>query len=271
MVGVVVTLVAAYGVLTAYALLMAERMIFLPQPSTYRDSPDIRTITTDDDVGISAVYLPAPDASLAVIYSHGNADDIGNVGSFADRLRLFGVSVLAYDYRGYGTSEGKPSEKGAYHDILAVYRYAIDSLNIPPERIVVWGHSVGGGPSVWLASRHPVGGLVLESTFTGAIKVVTRVPVLPFEKFDNLGRIRSVRCPVLVIHGSNDTVIPIWHGKALYERAAQPKRNLWLPECGHNDIMVCGGTRFQRTVQRFFEHVESRQSGPRPNGEGPVS
>ncbi|MBD3243017.1 MAG: alpha/beta fold hydrolase [Chitinivibrionales bacterium] len=233
-------------------------MIFVPQPSSYRDSPEILKIATDDSVRISAVYLPAPDAPVTIIYSHGNADDIGNVGPFADRLRFFGVSVLAYDYRGYGTSEGQPSVQGTYRDISAVYRYVTDTLGVAPERIVLWGHSVGSGPSVWLAAHHKVGGLVLESAFTGAFKVVTRVALLPFDMYDNLGLIRSVHCPVLVIHGRKDLVIPIRHGKALYERAQQPKSSIWLADCGHNDVLICGGERFRTGVRDFLEGIESQ-------------
>jgi len=109
-----------------------------------------------------------------------------------ERLHKAGFAVFAYDYQGYGTSQGKPSEQNAYRDIDAAYQYLTAQLKLPSERIIVYGRSTGGGPSVDLASCQRVAGLILESTFTSTFRVITRVPLYPFDKFANLSKISSV-------------------------------------------------------------------------------
>jgi len=217
-------------------------MIFLPPPATYRSGPEIVELRTADGIRIAALHLPNPSGDYTLLYSHGNAEDLGAVRPLLVRLRAIGFSVFAYDYRGYGASEGRPSERGAYADIDAAYAYLTTALGIPPARIIAYGRSVGSGPAVDLAARRPIGGLVVESAFTTAFRVLTRVPLLPFDRFRNIDKIGRVRCPVLVMHGRADEVVPLAHGEALWRAAPQPKRFLWADGAGHNDFWQVAGS-----------------------------
>ena len=116
-------------------------------------------------------------------------------------MRALGFSVFAYDYHGYGTSGGKATEQNAYEDIDAAYNYLTQVLKVPPDRIIAHGRSLGGAVAIDLASRKPLGGLVVESSFVSAFRVVTGYRIFPFDKFRNADKIRQVRCPVLIIHG----------------------------------------------------------------------
>lgn len=225
-----------YASLALYAWLLADRHIFLPQPSSYGPSDDRVHLTTPDGVTLCAAYLPNPAARFTLLYSHGNAEDIGDAMPDLERLRDLGYAVFVYDYRGYGLSSGTPSTRGVCIDVETAYRYLRETLGLAPERIVLYGRSVGGGPSVHLAARQPVGGLILESTFTSTFVVMTKVPILPFDRFRNLALMDRVRCPVLVMHGRRDGVVPFAHGERLYARAGEPKRCLWLADVGHNSF-----------------------------------
>lgn len=194
-----------------------------------------------DGVRISAVYLPNPDARFTPLCTHGNAEDIGQTVRVLDLMRQHGFAVFAYDYRGYGTSEGTPSEARCYQDADAIYQYLVETLHVPPDRIIIYGRSLGGAMATYTASRHPAAGLILESSFTTAFRVVTRVPLTPFDKFRNVDRIGQVRCPVLIIHGRQDEVIPFAHGEQLFAAANQPKLNLWVDAAHHNDLPWTAG------------------------------
>lgn len=234
-------------------------MIFLPQPASYKDTKDILKISVSQTEQISATYLPSSKAAYTLLYIHGNAEDLGDVRPLLDRLHSWGYGVFAYDYRGYGTSDGNPSERNAYQDADAAYTYLTQQLKISPKQIIVYGRSVGGGSATELATRHPVAGLILESTFTSAFRVVVPFPLLPFDKFSNLDKLRSVHCPVLVMHGQVDQTIPIQHGQALYEAAPEPKMSLWIAEAGHDDFTWAAGERYQQTLLSFQQLVESHQ------------
>jgi len=223
-------------------------MIFLPPVATYRDGDEVIKVRTADGVMLSAIYLANPSAAHTLLYSHGNAEDLGGVRPVLLRLREIGFSVLAYDYRGYGTSKGRPSEHGAYADIDAAYAYLTSSLGTVPAQIIVYGRSVGSGPAIDLALRRPVGGLVVESGFTTAFRVLTRIPLLPFDKFRNIDKIGRVRCPVLVMHGRGDEIVPLSHGQALWRAAPEPKRFLWADGAGHNDFWLVAEPRAARAL-----------------------
>jgi fermentation-respiration switch protein FrsA (DUF1100 family) len=241
-------MIVAYAVVCLLAYLVADRMIFLPPSATYRDSRQILKLTTADGVELSAVHLPNPAAEFTILYSHGNAEDLGLIAPMLGRLHDWGFAVFAYDYRGYGTSRGTPSERGAYADIDAAYAYVTDTLGVPSRRIIVYGRSVGGGAAVDLAARKPVAGLVLESGFVSAFRVVTRWALLPIDKFRNLEKIARVACPVLVMHGVQDEIVPIAHGHRLFAAAPEPKRALWIEGAGHNDFMLVAGDRPARAL-----------------------
>ena len=246
------TIVAVvYVGLFLFGLLLSEPVIFQPHPAGYRDDNRILKLTSRDGRRISAVYLPNPAARYTLLFSHGNAEDLGDDLLFLQAVRDSGFSVLAYDYQGYGTSEGRPSESHVYEDEEAAYQYLTHTLATPPEQVIAWGRSLGGAAAVDLASRRPLAGLILESSFISAFRVLTRVSLLPIDKFRNLDKIAGVRCPVLVIHGEADRVVPFWHGQKLFAAAPGPKRSLWVAGADHNDVADTAGTRYFETLREF--------------------
>ncbi|MBZ8178928.1 alpha/beta hydrolase [Oscillatoria salina] len=198
------SLLLVYVSLCLYVFFRADAHIFLPQPSSYSYHPDLLKLITPDQIQLAAVYLPNPHATYTLLYIHGNAEDLGDIQPVLQNLRKIGFSVFAYDYRGYGMSEGTPTERNAYRDVETAYNYLTQELKIPPNQIILYGRSVGGGSAVDLAANQPVAGLILESTFTKAFRVLVPFPIFPFEKFANLDKIKQVNCPVLVIHGKAD-------------------------------------------------------------------
>jgi pimeloyl-ACP methyl ester carboxylesterase len=177
------SIIFIYVFFCLYVFFFADGKIFLPQPSSYSDTSDILKVTTHDQIQLSAVYLPNPASKYTIVYIHGNAEDLGDIQPVLQQLHKIGLSVFAYDYRGYGTSQGKPSERHAYQDTETAYNYLIQQLGVPPQRIIAFGRSVGGGSAVDLAARQPLAGLIVESSFTSVFRVILPFPILPFDKF----------------------------------------------------------------------------------------
>jgi len=252
------SLLLIYLFFAGYVFWRADSMIFLPPAASYEDTSEIVKLPVTETEQISALHLPHPTATHTLLYIHGNAEDLGYVRPYLEQLNRWGFSVFAYDYRGYGTSEGSPSERNAYQEARAAYDYLTQDLNVPAEQIIVYGRSVGGGSATDLAANVPVAGLILESTFTSAFRVVVPIPLLPFDKFPNRRKLQAVRCPVLIIHGQADQTVPPHHGKALYEAAPDPKRNLWVAEAGHNDLSWVAGDQLRQSLQSFQELVASQ-------------
>jgi len=250
-----------YAFFCLYIFFVADGKIFLPQPSSYQDTRGILKLTTADQIQLSAVYLPNPASTYTILYIHGNAEDLGDIQPVLQQLRTIGFSVFAYDYRGYGTSQGKPSERNAYRDVDTAYEYLTQKLGVLPERIIVYGRSVGAGSAVDLAARKPVGGLIMESAFTSAFRVVVPIPILPFDKFRNIDKIKRVNCPVLVMHGRVDEVIPFQHGQQLFAAASEPKLALWVDDASHNDFMWAAAARYGKTLQEFVELIVRSHQG----------
>ena len=244
---------AAYLAAVALAFWGADRIMFPAPPATYdADELALIRVRTDDGVDLAALRLENATARRTLIYSHGNGEDLGMIAPRLEALRDFGFDVVAYDYRGYGASGGRATADGVQRDLDAVYAYVRDTLRIPPERIVLYGYSVGSGPAVQLAAREPVAGLIVENGFVTAFRVVTRVPILPFDRFASGIAITQVRCPVLIIHATRDRVVPFSHGRKLFELAREPKRSLWVEGAGHGDIMEAAGERYWRELRWFL-------------------
>jgi fermentation-respiration switch protein FrsA (DUF1100 family) len=251
----------AYAAFTFLLWLFAERMIFFPPGEQYARSEEMVLIPRDGGGSVAAVHLRNPDARYTVLFSHGNAENIGQGMDFLRAMRDAGFSVLAYDYSGYGLSTGRPSERAAYADIAAAYDYLVRSQGVPAERIILHGRSLGGAVATDLASRRPVGGLVLESTFTSAYRVARLYPFVPFDRFRTIDKLPRVRAPVLVIHGTDDSLIRFWHGQRLYEIAPGPKQHLWVRGSTHNDLSYVAGDRYWNALRRFAGTLPAAKTG----------
>jgi len=204
--------------------------------------------------------IPAPPesgSSLTVLFLHGNA---GNIGDRLDKIAMFhqlGAAVFVFDYRGYGISEGRPSEKGLYEDAAAAFDYLAGRPDADPERIVVYGESLGGAAGVDLALRRPLRALIIDSTFTNAADMARRI--LPWAptflisaKFDSLAKIQKVRVPVLVVHSRDDEMVPFEMGQRMFAAAPEPKT--WLEVTGtHNDAYLFARKIFMSGIGAFLE------------------
>lgn len=253
----VIYFLLVYLATITYLYFFADKFIFYPPKSSYQDNSNIIKIKTADGAIISAVYLSNPQAKFTILYSHGNAVDIGELLPFFRLLQQHGFAVFGYDYHGYGTSTGKPTEKNSYYDGEAAYNYLTETLQIPSQKIILYGQSVGAGVALELASKKPVGGLILESPFITAFRTVTDFPLLPFDKYNNLRKISKINVPVLIIHGALDRTIAIWHGQKLFSMAKSPKFSLWIPGAGHDDILAVAGENYWHALQSFATTIES--------------
>src|SRR5580765_1676907 len=245
----VLLLCALYIGLFLVGLFLSDSMIFLPHPSSYQDSAEILKITAASGKKISAIYLPNPAAKFTLLVSHGNAEDLGDDRYWLDNLRHAGFNVFAYDYEGYGTSEGRATEKSVYEDEAAAYEFLAVDLKTPPDRIIIFGRSVGTGPATYIAARRPSAGLILQSPFVSAFRVLTRIPLLPFDKFPNYKNIRHVHVPVLIMHSRADSVIAPWHGQKVFELANEPKQAYWVQSADHNEMDLVPG--YLESLQKF--------------------
>lgn len=251
--------VLIYFGLGCYAYFFSDRIAFQPPTSTYKDSSEILKLRTEDGNTLSALYLPSSNDEFTILYSHGNAEDLGDVRPVLELLRRAGFSVFAYDYPGYGTSSGRPSEQSAYRAEDAAYDYLIKQLNVPANHIIAYGRSLGGAVAIDLAARKPVAGLIAESTFVSGFRVLTRIPLFPFDTFRSLDKIKRVTCPVLVIHGRSDEVISFWHGERLFHEANEPKMSLWVDGAAHNDVPEMAGAKYQLALQNFARIMKDRE------------
>jgi abhydrolase domain-containing protein 17 len=247
------SILLAYLGFMAFAWFGADNIIFSPQVARYRDTSKFLKIPVTATEKITAISLINPQATYTVLYSHGQSEDLGdsNTLRMIDRIHKSGFNVLAYDYRGHGTSDGSVSEQNAYQDVDAAYRYLTEQLKVPANKIIVYGRSLGGAMAIDLASKRPVAGLVVESSFTSAFRVVVPFPVLPFEKFNSIAKLAKIRCPVLIMHGDADGTIPFSHGQQLYAAAPNPKRHLWVHGAGHTDLEDIADKAYDSALQDF--------------------
>ncbi|XP_014256772.1 protein ABHD17B [Cimex lectularius] len=178
-------------------------------------------------------------ARFTILFSHGNAVDLGQMSSFYFGLGTsINCNIFSYDYSGYGVSTGKPSEKNLYADIDSAWHTLRTRYGISPENIILYGQSIGTVPTVDLASRYEVGAVVLHSPLTSGMRVAFPKTKRTwfFDAFPSIDKIAKVTSPVLVIHGKEDEVIDFSHGLAIYERCPRAVDPLWVERAGHNDV-----------------------------------
>lgn len=269
-----------YVALAAYIKFNETSLVYHPGERTIQHpdaslgiSPRIVRFASSDDTPLVGwlVYASGPDSATAawVLDCHGNAGNISSYGRprWAAWMRQQGLNVFQFDYRGFGESGGAPSEDGLYSDAEAAYRFLLDSLGVPPERIVIYGHSLGSGVATHLASRVPAAGLIVEGAFTAVAdrgqELYPWLPVrlLSSNDFDSIGRIRSITIPKLFIHATDDEIIPYAHGQRLFEMAEGHKAFLTVTG-GHEKAFETDRERYYTAFRAFADTVTGRFALP---------
>jgi fermentation-respiration switch protein FrsA (DUF1100 family) len=264
MMSVAIVFAVAVVALLAWLAWMEPRLLYYPvrelegNPSDRGWRFENVMLTASDGVRLHGWFLPADSASsrVTVLFFHGNA---GNVSHRIEKLAVFrrlGVDVLIVDYRGYGQSEGKPSEAGTYRDARAAYD-VLRARGIDRSRIVVYGESLGSSVASWIAAEQPVGGLILEAPFTSAADVGQAMfPFLPVRwlvrnRYDTLRRIGRIHAPLLILHSRDDEYFPLRHAERLLAAAPEPKRLVVL-RGGHNDAFLVSASGYAAALAEFF-------------------
>ncbi|KAF5763574.1 putative serine aminopeptidase, S33, alpha/Beta hydrolase [Helianthus annuus] len=204
-----------------------------------REGVDVLKLRTKKGNEIVTVYIKHPKANATLLYSHGNAADLGQMFELFVELSLrLRVNLVGYDYSGYGQSTGKPSECNTYADVDAVYKCLKEKYGVKDDQLIVYGQSVGSGPTIDLASRIPdLRGVVLHSPILSGLRVLYPVKrTYWFDIYKNIDKIGLVNCPVLVIHGTADEVVDHSHGKQLWELCKNKYEPLWLTGGGHCNL-----------------------------------
>jgi fermentation-respiration switch protein FrsA (DUF1100 family) len=204
------------------------------------------------EINIHAVYLPNPQAHFTLLYSHGNAENLASILPLLHHYHQMGYAVISYDYEGYGKSSGQSIETNIYRNIEAIYQYLRKEQQLSPQQIVIYGRSLGTGPSMELALRQPVAGLILEAPFTSIYRVITHWPILFGDKFNNLAKAPLITVPTLVIHGKQDQVVSFSHGLQIYQSLKSSKQSYWITQAGHNDIIYLEGPRYWQRLEQFL-------------------
>jgi pimeloyl-ACP methyl ester carboxylesterase len=249
-------LLFTYLGLMAAGYFLADKMMFPAPDVSYTDKEDITKLTMADGIKISAKIYKTENPDFYILYNHGNGVDLGVIDEHLKRAsQQLKSTVLAYDYPGYGTSGGKPSEESISAAADTAYEY-LKSQGIQDNQIIIWGRSVGSGPATYLADKYPVAGLILESPFKSAFTVVTRVPIIPFDKFANIAIIDKINCPLFVLHGKDDNVIPFFHGEAIYNAADEPKMKLWVSGAGHNNLSYIAGKNYWHVFKEYLGSIK---------------
>ncbi len=257
---------AAAGVLSFLAIggalmFFENSLIFFPSKDGVGRTPgeDV-VLTTSDHLKIHGWYVTNPAATVTLLWFHGNAGNLEDRRDWLLGLRNLPANVLLIDYRGYGKSEGKPDEQGVYADAQAAYDWLVQRAK--PEKVVIMGESLGGAVACEMASRVKCGGLIVQSSFTSAADmsslVVPHFPARWFmrSKFDNLEKVQKIAVPKLILHASDDEVIPFAMGQKLCAAAAAPKECEWFKTGGHNGIYMLSAKEYYPRLAKFLAGIK---------------
>jgi uncharacterized protein len=215
-------------------------------------------LQASDGVKLNGWYVPADNAKLTVLFFHGNGGNISGCLSTAAFLKQQGANVFMLDYRGYGRSEGSPSEIGTYRDARAAWDWLVNTKHIRPDTIVIFGRSLGGSIATELAANVQPRGLWIESTFTSCADVGARkaprwiINVICQYKYPTIENIKKVHCPVLVLHSPEDTILPYEFGQKLFAAANEPKTFVTISG-GHNDGFDTSGEKYTVPVIKWLD------------------
>lgn len=262
----------------ALTRLLERRFIFFPTrevpaaPTQLRLPYEDVYFTTEDGLRLHGWYLPGS-RDITWLWFHGNA---GNIGHRAPELALvhhrLGPNLFIFDYRGYGRSEGQPSERGTYRDARAALQYLRGRAGLVPEKIIYFGSSLGAAVAVELATVRSPLALILVAPFASISDMAQLIfPLLPVHwltrgSYNSLSRIPRVRCPLLVLHGAEDDTVPLSQGRKLFEAANPPKQFQVIPGAGHDELLASGGATSLVALASFLDALADRGPAGPPTG-----
>jgi uncharacterized protein len=262
----------AYLILLVFMRLYEPKMVFFPDyPSRLEGDwhplsldPEDISLTTSDGTKLHAWWISAPNAKFTFLAFHGNASNIANRTPTYEFLRGTPANVLAVEYRGYGHSEGKPSERGLCSDANTAYEYLVSTKRLNPESIISFGQSLGTAVAANLAAHEKVGGLVLEAPLPSAPRVARRLfwflpglSLLVHSQFDTLSSVKRLKVPILVVHCTQDPVLPFQFGQEVYDAAPSPKRFLPIDGPCHEEASLIAPETYRATLQEFLASLNS--------------
>jgi fermentation-respiration switch protein FrsA (DUF1100 family) len=216
---------------------------------------------TPDNRTLHGWFFPNRAETPVLIFFHGNAGNISHRLDNVAHLLNRGFGVFIFDYRGYGKSTGRPSEKGIYRDGLAAYDFVAVEKNVAPEQIILFGRSLGAAVAAEVALKRKARALIMESAFTSTRDMAKTMPLFsllsPFlpAHYNNLEKIGRISVPKLIIHGDRDDIVPFAMGQRIFQAAKPPKFFYPLPDAGHNDTYVVGGPAYFETLDNFAKNV----------------
>ena len=269
LISIIVLAGGAYALIVLFLFLVQSHLIYFPNvpsralgpgPDSIGLAYETVDILTEDGVSLHAWHVPAREPRGVVLFFHGNA---GNISHRLDSLKIFNdlnLSTLIFDYRGYGQSEGKVSERGTYRDAEAVWHYLTKQRGIPPSQIILFGRSLGAAIATYLASRQRPAALIIESGFVSVPELAAQLyPWLPVRwlarfKYPSGEYLNAVSAPVLIIHSRDDEIIPFAQGRSLFVHAREPKEFLEL-RGGHNDGFLTSGRSYVDGLDAFLASV----------------
>jgi uncharacterized protein len=269
---IAMALAAVYLLIALVALVGQRRLMYFPDPdrvppaSMGLDGVEEMILQAPDGAKLVAWYAKADPGQPTILYFHGNA---GNLASRAERTRRFmaqGLGMFVLSYRGYGGSTGSPSEAANVADAKLAYE-ALIGAGVAPDDIVLYGESLGSGVAVQLAAQVPVGGVILDAPYTSIVDVAAEAyPVFPvrlalFDRYETLRHLPDVKAPILIVHGEDDTTIPVRMGRAVHAAANAPKKLVTVPGAGHSDHHLFG------SEDEMFRWLGSLQRGSPPEAQ----
>ena len=237
---------------------LISKLLFQPPVSRFPMNPDHLFLHSKSGSKLQVLFINR-NAKYTVIFSHGNAEDIYLVQTWLQSyfLKHVEVNAVVYEYTGFGESTGRiPAETSLYDDIETVYLYLTENLNISPDNIILYGRSIGSGPSSYLAEKYDVAGVMLHSPLMSALRVIFNLRwTLPFDKFPNIDRMPNIDCPVFIIHGRRDEIVPFYHARELHNATKHKYPPYYVDGAGHNNVEKFASDYLQR-IKQFISHVD---------------
>lgn len=238
------------------------------QPTKHGLRPQDCWFPSGDGLLLHGWWMPRRHARCTLLYCHGQSGSLGLGVKVFRHFADLDANLFAFDYRGYGRSEGSPSEVGLFEDARAAHRYLVSALDQNPERIVLFGHSLGGAVAIDAAQDLEVAGLVVQASFTNVRGMARALfPKLPMHllarnQFRSIDKIPRIQVPKLFIHGERDETVPAEMGRELHAAATGDKRFHSVPRGGHNDLHLRGGVAYLEALQEFLDHCAAPAATP---------